>query len=132
MNLFGIALVDLGITGTLVGMVSMLKPLRLLHISSRTTGVVVLALSLTVIVIGMLLPTPLERAVVARSDLDRAMPEWQFGERHQTRVNAPPEAVFRAIKAVNADEILLFRTLTWIRSPHLRPDPDGGNILRPP
>jgi hypothetical protein len=49
------------------------------------------------------------------SRLDTIMPAWQFWEFHQTRVAAPPERVFEAIKAVTAGEILFFRTLTWIR-----------------
>ena len=132
LNLFAVALVDVGIAGVLVGLLSIVKPLRFLHLHSRTMGVVVLCASLVVIVAGMLVPAPLERVALVQSALDRAMPEWQFHERHRTRVDAPPEAVYRAIQAVTADEILLFRTLTWIRSPHLGPDPDGGNILRPP
>jgi hypothetical protein len=59
------------------------------------------------------------------------MPAWQFRERHHLHVNATPEAVYRAIRDVTADDILLFRTLTWIRSPHFT-QPDGGSILQPP
>src|SRR5207245_578657 len=85
-----------------------------------------------VVVAGMLLPAPLERVDdVVRSDLDRAMPAWQFRERHRTHVNARPELVDRAIRLVSADDIRLFRTLTWIRSPRLR-QAEGGGILSPP
>lgn len=42
------------------------------------------------------------------------MPVWQFGERHSIEVDASPAQAFAAMKAVTADEILLFRTLTWI------------------
>jgi hypothetical protein len=132
LNLFAVALVDVGIAGMLAGLLSIVSPLRFLHIHTRTMGVVVLGASLVVIVVGMLLPAPIERVAVVRSDIDRAMPAWHFAERHRTRVNAPPEAVYRAIQAVTADDILLFRTLTWIRSPHLGADRDGGNIFRPP
>ncbi len=47
--------------------------------------------------------------------LDEFMPVWQFGERHTIRVAAPPARVFEAIRNVRANEILFFRTLTWIR-----------------
>ena len=43
------------------------------------------------------------------------MPAWQFREFHSLKVAAPPDRVFAAIKEVRADEIFLFRTLTWIR-----------------
>src|SRR6185436_18370388 len=80
---------------------------------------------------GMLLPAPVARVAAVRSDLDRALPAWQFRERHRTHVNASPESVDRAIRAVSADDIRLFRTLTWIRSPRFR-QTGGGNILSPP
>lgn len=47
--------------------------------------------------------------------LDRFMPAWQFQEVHTRRIAAPPERVYEAVKSVRADEIFLFRTLTWIR-----------------
>jgi hypothetical protein len=50
-----------------------------------------------------------------RTRLDEFVPVWQFGEFHSTVVFAPPARVYDAIKAVRADEIRLFRTLTWIR-----------------
>jgi hypothetical protein len=43
------------------------------------------------------------------------MPRWQIGEQHTIHVAAPPEAVFAAIHAVRADEILFFRTLIAVR-----------------
>jgi hypothetical protein len=46
-------------------------------------------------------------------------------------VSATPDAVYRAMRATTADDILLFRTLTWIRSPRVR-QADGGTILSPP
>ena len=47
--------------------------------------------------------------------LDEFMPVWQFRERHTRRIAAPPARVFEAIKNVRANEILFFKTLTWIR-----------------
>jgi hypothetical protein len=43
------------------------------------------------------------------------MPVWQFNEVHTIRIAAPPDKVSAAIRQVRADEIFLFRTLTWIR-----------------
>jgi hypothetical protein len=47
--------------------------------------------------------------------LDEFAPVWQFREVHRTRVAASAEQAYRAIKDVSADEILFYRTLTWIR-----------------
>jgi hypothetical protein len=40
---------------------------------------------------------------------------YQFREHHSRRVRATPERIHRAIWEVTADEIFLFRALTWIR-----------------
>jgi hypothetical protein len=68
--------------------------------------------------------------------LDAVIPAYQFGEHHETRVAAPPRAVYDAVLSVTAREIGLFRLLTWIRSPRLgrpaesilNPDPDQSIV----
>jgi hypothetical protein len=45
-------------------------------------------------------------------------------------VQAPPEAVYRALYDVTVGEIFLLRTLTWIRSPHIGAARES--ILNPP
>jgi len=129
LNLFAVALVDVGIVGILVGVVSIVKPLRFLGVRSRWTAVAVIAFSVVLIVAGMFTPAPLQQTPQARSDLDRAMPEWQFDEHHSLTILATPERVYRAIKDVTADDILLFQTLIWIRR-FGRPLPEG--ILNAP
>ncbi len=71
-----------------------------------------------------------EKRVVARANrLDDVMPVWQFDEQHRTEIAAPPQRVFDAIRAVRADEIPFFRTLTTIRRLG-RPGPES--ILNSP
>ncbi|MDF1505397.1 hypothetical protein [Roseisolibacter sp. H3M3-2] len=65
--------------------------------------------------VALLLPAPEHAVAAPRTHLDAAMPRWHFHERHALRVAADPAAVDRAIRAVTADEIALYRTLTWIR-----------------
>ena len=55
--------------------------------------------------------------------LDDFVSVWQFREYHKIEIAAPPETVFKALRQVRADEILFFRTLTWIRR--------GGKRLPP-
>src|SRR2546430_3138225 len=47
--------------------------------------------------------------------LDDLVPRWQFRERHRLRVDAPPERVYAAIRAVTPREILFFRGFTALR-----------------
>jgi hypothetical protein len=49
------------------------------------------------------------------TELDRVLPEWDFGERHTIRVEAPPDAVFGAVRAVTLSEMGVFRVLAWLR-----------------
>jgi len=74
-------------------------------------------------IVGFALPAPEFRVAALVSHLDSIAPAWQFNERHQRTVAAPPEVVYRAATQVRADEIFLFRALTWIRR--------GGRDLQP-
>lgn len=130
LHFFAVVLVYAGLIGMAAGALSVLKPLRFLGIRSRGLGAVVFALAWAIAAVGMLLPAPLARVEHARTDLDRAMPAWQFRERHWTRIHASPERVYQSIRAVTVGEIALLRTLTWIRSPHLGAAP--ASILNPP
>lgn len=78
-------------------------------------GSAALYLGLILVVIGLFLPARETRVAQAVTRLDEFAPVWQFHEVHTIRIDAPPERVYEAIKQVRADEILLFRTLTWIR-----------------
>ena len=68
-----------------------------------------------VAVIGAALPARNERLAGAESRLDEFARSGSLRESHAIRIAAAPERVFEAIRRVRADEIFLFRTLTWIR-----------------
>ncbi len=102
-----------------VGLLSVMKPLRRLGLRTRRRGAVGLGSGVLLVACAVTLPAPLSRPVGSHQRLDDFLPEFQFGERHEVRVNAPPPRVFRAIKSVTAGEIRFFQTLTWIRSPSL-------------
>ena len=114
-SMFGSAIVYAGLVTAFVGFVSVLLPLRWLRIRTRRRGAAILAIGVLIVVIGFVLPAPEQRVAKAETHLDESMPRWQFREHHEARVAAPPERVFEAIRAVRADEILLFRFLTWLR-----------------
>lgn len=88
---------------------------------SRAGAVIVAGLLLSAV--ALLLPAAESSADRRATHLDELMPVWQFSELHSIRVDAPPERVYEAIRRVRADEIFLFRTLTWIRR--------GGRELPP-
>jgi hypothetical protein len=115
MNLAGTTLVYAALLAMFLGAVSVVRPLRIIGIVSRPYGVVLLLCGVAVLFVGMSLPAP-EKEIVARvTALDDFVPVYQFAEFHSIRIKAGPARVFAAIRDVTADEITLFRTLTWIR-----------------
>jgi hypothetical protein len=65
--------------------------------------------------IGLALPASEMRIARVDTRLDEFVPAWQFREFHAIDIDAPPARVFEAITRVKANEIFLFRTLTWLR-----------------
>jgi hypothetical protein len=110
-----VVLVYAGLITTLVGVLCALKPLALLTFTSRWHGLTTTGFGVAMALIGWNLPAKDLRIAAARTRLDEFLPLYQFSEFHSIRVAAPKERVYRAIKAVRADEVFLFRTLTWIR-----------------
>lgn len=112
-----------------LGAISTICPLRLIGITTRASGVLILGCAFLAIVIALAWPASETRIAAQRTHLDAAMPVWQFNELHATHVAAPPEKVFAAIRRVRAKDILFFRTLIAIRRMG-RPTPVG--ILNAP
>jgi len=113
--MFESALVYAGLLVMLAGGVSLVKPLRFLRIARRAQGALVLAAGLVIVLVGWAIPAREVRIQEARTQLDLFMPAYQFNEVHSIQILASKERVNDAIKSVTADEIALFRTLTWIR-----------------
>lgn len=129
--MLGVIVVYAGLLAMLAGGVSLIRPLRFLRVRTRKAALGVGGVGLALMLAGMSLPAGLERAAARESLLDTWMPEWQFDEFHALRVRATPEQAYRAIREVTADEIWLFRTLTWIRNPHWPGKSREGNIMNP-
>lgn len=107
-----------GLALVVAGSVSILRPLAILGIPARAVALGLVAAGIPLALVGAWWPWR-ERAGTGGDRIDAFVPVFQFVERHETRVRATPDAVDRAIRAVPADEIRAFRTLTWIRSPRL-------------
>ena len=111
----GTVVVYFGLGVTLLGVISLLRPLAFLAIRSRGLALLVVAAGIIVILIGASLPAPEQRVTDPRTHLDEFVPVYQFSEFHSTRVKASREQTYRALKAVTAEEIAFYHTLVWIR-----------------
>jgi len=107
--------VYLGFVLAVAGLVSLLRPLRLLYIRTRRLALAVVVFGILMSVATALIPYGEHRPATAGTKLDEWMPRWQVGEKHAIEIAASPDKVFAAIHAVRADEIFLFRTLIAIR-----------------
>jgi len=127
--MLGVVVVYLGLIAAFLGGVSFLRPLSFLAIRTRRRAALVLALSFIVVVMGGSLPAREVRVATPRTQLDQFAPAYQFSEFYSIRIAAPKEEVYRALKFVPADQIVLFRMLTWLRR---FGHPGPGSILNPP
>jgi hypothetical protein len=108
-------LLYLGFAWFAAGLVSLIRPLRFLWIRKRWSALAFAAVGLLVSLGALFWPHSEKEATPRGAKLDDWMPRWQVDERHTLEVAAAPGKVFSAIRAVRADEIVLFRTLIAIR-----------------
>jgi len=98
-----------GLLAAIVAAVAMLRR------RMRRRAVAVFVAGIALALIAMTWPVAEESAAANVSFLDEVMPRWQFVERHEIRIAAPPERIYAAIRSVTAGEIRFFQVLTSIR-----------------
>jgi len=128
--MLGVVVVYLGLIAAFLGGVSLLRPLTFLGARSRRQAALIMALGFIVVVIGESLPASETHVATPRTQLDQFAAVYQFSESHSIRISASKEQVYRALKLVTAEEIVFFRTLTWLRR-FGRPGPEGTLNLPP-
>jgi hypothetical protein len=97
------------------GLASLTGAVLLLRRRTRRAGALLLGGGVAVAVAALAWPVTETRVDTVTTELDAALPRWQFDEHHAIHVGADPQRVFDAIRNVRADEIALFATLTAIR-----------------
>ena len=113
--MWGSASLYAGVVVSVAGLLMTVKPIARLRVRTRRRALAVAAAGSLLGAAALSAPVFDAHAAATSTRLDEFAPAWQFHEVHTLRVNAPPARVFDAIKQVRADEILLFRALTWIR-----------------
>jgi hypothetical protein len=97
---------------------------------TRRRGGIAFASGAAMVAAALVWPARQSHVDTKRTHLDDIMPVWQFNEVHGIDIDAPPERVFAAIRAVTAGEITMFRTFTTIR--RLGRDSGEGILNAPP
>lgn len=113
--MLGSTVVYLGLVVAFAGLLLTIKPVSRFGVRTRPRALLLFGAGISLTAIGLILPARESRVTEKQSRLDELIPVWQFSEHHQIEIAASPERVFAAIREVRADEIALFRTLTWIR-----------------
>ena len=113
--MIGSAVVYAGLVAAFIGFIAVIRPISMLGLCTRGRGGALVLFGIGLIAVGFALPVREKRIERATTQLDSLVPVYQFDELHSTRVAAPPERVYRAIREVTPREILLFQTLTRIR-----------------
>jgi hypothetical protein len=98
-----------GLFAAILGAVAMLRR------RTRRRAAAIVATGVALVVIACAWPAAEEGAAAKVLLLDEIMPRWQFVERHEIRIAAPPERIYAAIRNVTAGEIRFFQVLTSIR-----------------
>lgn len=107
----------------LVGAFGVVRPLRRVHRGRRLHAAVMLLIGLAA-AYAISRSMPRAQSSAERHGIDEFAPTFHFREHHEATIAAPKVRVFEAIRAVTAEEIALFRTLTWIRR-FGQPGPDS-------
>ena len=107
--------VYLGALVAIAGVGTAVLPRRLRGRRGRPAGLLAALGGIGLGLLGFGMPTGETIVRTPRERLDTVLPRYQFHERHELAVAAEPLAVDRAIRAVTADEIRLYRLLTAIR-----------------
>lgn len=126
---------DLGLLTAFTGLMSLVRPLTFAGIHSRRQAAGVMAAGVLLTVVALLLPSQETFVAPTATALDGSTPSYQFHEVHSIAIHATPERVYRAIKEVTPDEILLFHTLIAVRQlgrplpENIRSAPAGEPLL---
>ena len=85
-----------GIVLALCGLANLILPFRFLGIRKRFVGALIVVGGVALTFAALYWPASMNRVAQAKTRLDEIMPEFQFSERHSTRVHARPEQAMQA------------------------------------
>ena len=104
-----------GIAAALAGLLSLVRPLRLLGVRTRRRALAVSLCGIGAALVGVLWPSHVMRSAAPHQRLDDFLPAYQFVEYHEARVRAPHAAVEAALRQVSLADMPVAVALMRIR-----------------
>jgi len=105
----------LGFGAAFLGLVSIVRPLRVFGIPDRRVAAAVAAVGAVIATACILWPVSVRQAAGEPQRLDDFLPEYQFSEYHEARTRAPRTEVERAMRLVGIADMPLADLLLRIR-----------------
>lgn len=96
-----------------------------LGLTTRPRAVAAWATGIALLVGTLSWPPPATRSARGNRLIDVAMPRYQFGERHRTKICAAPERIAAAVRQVPPEEIRWLGLLTYVRGIYQAAGGDG-------
>jgi hypothetical protein len=106
----------IGIVLTLIGLISLVRPLRFLFVINRKIAAAVCCGGLLLSATCLLWQVPLFHSEVSRQHIDTLMPDYSFREYHEVRVQASSNQVMQAVHEVSISDIPTVRFLLRLRA----------------
>jgi len=98
-----------------VGVISLILPMKFLFISNRTIAAVVVLCGLLISVSSLFWPVKLKQSPTFDQKLDDLMPAYSFNEFHEVRINTAPDKVKEVFRVTGVKDIPIVRLLMKIR-----------------
>lgn len=105
-----------GIVAALLGLANLARPFRFLGVRKRAVGALVLVGGLLLTWAALSWPASMIHVVQPATRLDEIMPEYQFSEKHSTRIHAQPERVLQAVRDSTFGDMKSLHTLLKVRA----------------
>jgi hypothetical protein len=121
-------LVYSGIVMAVAGLANLIVPFRFLGVRKRTVGALLLVGGVALALGALSWPARTIRVAQHQSVLDDTMPEYQFAEKHSTRIHARPEQVLQAVRESTFGDMKCMETLLKIRATALHLHDPGPSL----
>ena len=110
------ALVYLGICVLILGLLSVIKPIKYFHINTRKSACIISGAGFLIFLTGMIFPSPIISSKNSHKHIDDFIPEYQFYEYHEVIVGASVDKISKVMREVSLKDLPVAKWLMRARS----------------